>query len=159
MPIHNRAFQTAECEAAPEQLAVRGALLRVQVGLHEALKKHLHAEGYDVPEPIEGWALIDTGARSTCVDIDAVRALGIAPVGVVSTTTPGGESKMPLFPTCFRFPGLHMEISFHLAVGAGIRGVLVKSSSDHVLMLVGRDILAHSVLVYNGLSSSYTLAY
>jgi hypothetical protein len=159
MPIHSRAFRTAECEAAPEQLAFKGALLRVQVGLHKALKEHLQAAGHKTPEAIEGWALIDTGARSTCVDIAAIRELGIAPVSWVNTTTPAGKSKMALFPTCFRFPGLDREIGFHLAVGAGIRGVLGSSPSEHVLMLVGRDILAQSVLVYNGPSSSYTLAY
>lgn len=159
MPVHSRAFRTDSCLPAPQRLVLNGALLQVEIEIPEALAACFASEGREVPRALSGWALIDTGARSTCVDRKAVESLGVMPVDVVHTQTPGGELSMAVYPTRFRFPGLGMEIGFQLTVGADLKRVLGRTSPDHVLMLLGRDILAHSILVYDGPSSSYTLGY
>ena len=45
-----------------------GPVLQVEISLAAALVKHLTDQGQPVPQPVAGWALIDTGATAAAVD-------------------------------------------------------------------------------------------
>jgi hypothetical protein len=104
------------------------------------------------PAPFKYLLLIDTGASCTCVDPSVLSSLNLTPTGPVTMNTPSTGSTPH---TAFQYdvslfipgsaanqPPLSLP---NIAVAAA---ELLTAQGFHAL--IGRDILAHCVLVYNG---------
>ncbi len=65
-------------------LAVRGPLVQVTVSLADQIASELIKQGKAIPAPVQGLALIDTGAGSTCIDEEAAQKLQLPVVNVVN---------------------------------------------------------------------------
>jgi hypothetical protein len=74
MPVFNFYHWTQEQGLHLEK---SGPIIPVTIAVPKALQEHLSANGKDVPQPIRGMALIDTGAFATAVDIAVFEKLGI----------------------------------------------------------------------------------
>ena len=87
MPIHNNQYQ----EVGPKQelrpgltaLAAIGPLLQIEIHVPTNLAAQMQSKGETVPPPEIGFALIDTGAASSCVDQPVLEKLGLNPIGQV----------------------------------------------------------------------------
>ena len=156
MPIHNHFFRDQNNAPAPPALVSIGPLLQVQVMLPPALAALLGKENQPIPPPQAGWALIDTGATRTCVDKTILEALGVQPTGSVTTGTAAGPVEQSLYPAKLNFPAANFELDFGSVVGVDLSGQSI--AGQDVLVLVGRDVLAHCILSYNGPGSFFTLA-
>ncbi len=138
--------------ANPGLLLAAGPMVTVQIEVPQALSQQLAAAGQPVPPPITGFALIDTGATMTAVDASVVTALGVNPVGVVPVGTAGGPTSQPVYPIRLQIQGVGLGINFSRVTGAPLK-------SMNLVALLGRDVLARMILIYDGPSSEYTLSY
>ena len=123
--------------------------MRVWIGtpVEDALKK----SGASLPAPIPVTGMIDTGATGTVVQPEVARKLGLQPVGVVTISTPSSEN-VPCYQYIVRLIFPSNVIVEAIAVEAPLKG-------QHIQCLVGRDVLAHAVLVYTGYINQFSLSF
>jgi predicted aspartyl protease len=117
-----------------------------------AIAEKVTQAGGTVPPPVSGLALIDTGAYGTAIDTGVAQAIG-APVIDVVTMHSATHAAHPtnVYPVHFEMVGLPMALDCPRALGANLR-------SQGIIMLIGRDMLRHCILVYNGPTGQFTLA-
>ncbi len=105
------------------------------------------------PEPqiINGLALIDTGATSTCVDEHSAKQAGLAIVdrGSISSASHSNH-QVPIFAGEIELPSLG-TIRIHRAFG-------VQLAVQGLIALIGRDALRRAILIYSGLDGSFSLS-
>jgi predicted aspartyl protease len=104
------------------------------------------------PPPETGMMLIDTGASKTTVCENAIQKLGVSAVGVTQVLTPSGVAQQLLYPADILFVGFMPKLSFATVIGSP------HLQAQNILGLVGRDLLAHMQLVYNGPMGCVTLS-
>ncbi|MBI5489543.1 MAG: retropepsin-like domain-containing protein [Deltaproteobacteria bacterium] len=101
-------------------------------------------------DKFSGWALIDTGASMTCISPEVTKALGLQTIAVVDCHTPAGEVKRPVKAVEFEFPGSQIRVTTAQVIE-------VELAAPGIVMLVGRDLLAHAALTYDGPTGTWTL--
>lgn len=125
-------------------LRLRGPSLEVQLGIHQHLAKSLGARGKPIPAPVPCTALIDTGATVTTIDLSIAKKLQLASLGDVTATGIGGLSHGFLAACCMNVHGLRINIArAHVQDFSG--------ETDSITALIGRDVLQHFTLIYNGI--------
>lgn len=135
-----------------------GPITQVEVHVPTALADFLQQTTQPIPQPVIGWALIDTGATSTCVDSSVIQSLGVPPIGVAAVGTAGGPQQQPVFPAALRFTGMgNTHEEFASVLGCDLSGQPTPDGLP-LLCLVGRDVLKNGLLVYNGMTGGWTLA-
>lgn len=102
-------------------------------------------------------ALIDTGAFATAVDVAVFQRLGVLPIDKIKTSTPHGAGLSEVYPASITFPALQLtDLQMERVIGCKLQWPGEKDSD--VLMLLGRDLLKHLLMVYNGVHSDVTLS-
>lgn len=157
MPIHNRFYLDPSKSLNPSGLQAIGPVLSVEVSLPTSLAEILASQGEEMPSPVAGLALVDTGASRTCVHGQTLSVLGVNPIGVVSVGSASGQAQHDLFPARLRFPGEGLDVEFSSVVSVDLTGQAVDDRS--IVALVGRDVLSRCILVYNGPGGFFTLAF
>lgn len=126
--------------------------MQVSVSVGEQLAEPILQAGGTLPAPVSGLALIDTGATSTCVDQAAAERLGLPAIDVVNVASASQAStQQNVYPIRLEVVGLPIAINAPRAIGAPLE-------AQGILVLLGRDVLQHCVLVYNGTVGSFSLA-
>jgi hypothetical protein len=136
-----------------------GPVVTVLVGVSVPRAQAIQAAGGTPPAPVAARLLLDTGAGGTAVDEQIIKALGLQATGTVlchSPTTGAVPQVMneydvglvlPLQPA----PQSHV-LSFTISViGADFSGQGIQG-------LIGRDVLAQCLFVYNGVQGQALLA-
>lgn len=140
-----------------QQIAAGGPLIDVLVGVSSPRRDALIKAGYPVPQQVNMRALIDSGASCTCVDPSIIEQLGVTPSGSTQIHTPS-TSGAPV--TCNQYDiGLilvHPKITYTFHALAVIE---TKLASQGIHALLGRDVLAECLFIYDGASGNYTLAF
>jgi hypothetical protein len=137
-----------------------GPFLPVQIEAPSALISQLEAAGNPLPAPIPGFALIDTGATVTAVDETAIGRLGVEPIDVATVGTAGGAQPRSVYPGRLSFPGTPLgTIEFGRLLGVDLAGQHLPLPNGQILALLGRDILQHCILVYNGTAGMFSLSF
>jgi predicted aspartyl protease len=76
-------------------------------------------QGQQVPSPISGIALVDTGASDTCIDGQAAQNLGLPVVDVVTMASASEASaSRNVYPVTIEVYGLPFPIGVPRAIGA-----------------------------------------
>lgn len=163
MPIHNSFHHTGphggSVQAFPDGLRIIGPILAVQIEIPTALANQLQLGNQTIPNPVAGQALIDTGASVSAVDAAVVQQLGVQPVGIANVGTAGGPQQQTIYPAKFSFPGTNLpSIEFGELLGANLAGQQLPLPQGQLIALLGRDILQHFILVYNGPGGMYSIA-
>lgn len=154
MPVFSRHWQDPTTgQRDPGRLQLDGPCLHVEIGLPRALSAALQAAGQALPTPQVGVGLIDTGASATAVDEGLLLALGLAPTGATPIATPSGATQQALYACEIAFPGTPIPA---LDLSVVIGSVLAPQG---IVALIGRDLLRHFLLVYNGPEGEWTLAF
>lgn len=131
------------------------------VGVSHARRAALIAANQPVPNVQQIQGLVDTGASSTCVDPSVLQTLALSPTGQVSVNTPStgniphtaDQYDVSVFipsATTGRQPLVVQNIPV-------LSSELLQSQGFHAL--IGRDVLSHCLLAYNGTDGRFTLAY
>jgi len=160
--LNNFSFQQVPgqpLQPSPQALIQNGPIIQIQIEVPEALAASLQATTQPIPNPVDGIALIDTGATITSVHAPILIGLGINPVGVVTVGTAGGPQQQSAYPAKFRFPGTQLP-GFELArvIGCDLTGQTVMNQRP-IIALIGRDVLSRAVLVYNGSAGMFSLSF
>lgn len=137
-----------------------GAVVRVRIGLSRDRVRGLRRSNTPVPNPIDLMALLDTGAECTCIDPSVLSRIALPRKSVGLTNVPGTGGL-----------GFQHAYESQLTVlhpsGDARRDLVVDELSVTLLPLafagvdvvIGRDVLIHCVLSYDGTSNSFTLSY
>lgn len=138
----------------PPSMALQQTGPRVQVTLSplEDQIRLISDGGGVVPPPVSGYGLIDTGASVTCIDQEAATRAGLAIVdsGPMHSATHANEI-VPIYAGRLNIQGLAGNIDSKRAFGANL-------ASQELIILVGRDVLASCIFVYNGVDSSFSIS-
>lgn len=151
MPVHNQ-FLLFNGGLNSQLLAVRGPVLQVEIHLPTPLAQHYQTTGRTLPQPTVGLAMVDTGASKTCVDAEVIVAMAVPPLNEIQIHTPAGLTSQYLYPARLVFPGTPLpSIDFSSVVGSQL-------SAQGIVALIGRDVLQHFLLVYNGPAGMFSLS-
>ena len=114
--------------------------------------KNMVEKGQQPPKPFAGIALIDTGASVTCIDRTAAEASGLTVTdsGPVNSATHANEV-VPIYAGKIEIQGLP-PCNIPRAYGVNL-------GAQKICVLIGRDMLASCVLVYNGAEGFVSLSY
>lgn len=127
-----------------------GPLIEVTFGLVRAAAQLRRDAGEAVPSPIRATALIDTGASGTVAKAGLLAPLGLHPVGVISVNTPTGHDvPCPTYAVSLALPQGTIEVT---VIEAPLEG-------QNIEALIGRDVLKHGILIYQGPSNQFTLSF
>jgi hypothetical protein len=137
-----------------------GPVISVYVGVSEPRRLALLSERHEVPREMFVRALIDTGASCTCVDPEPLRKLEVPATGNVPVHTPSSGSELhnaDEFDVSLWVPAATAE---HPALLIPALPVLSSDLSiQGIQAIIGRDVLSHCLLVYNGSDETFTLAF
>lgn len=156
MPILNiqLAAQDPSGRQIPHLVALqqRGPVLQVSGSVEQNIAQQLLAQGIALPAPESGLALIDTGATSTCIDDAAATRLGLPAIDVVTIASASHAStQQNVHPIQIEVIGLPITISAPRAIAAPL-------AAQGLLVLIGRDVLQHCTLFYNGPGGSVSMS-
>ena len=108
-------------------------------------------------QTMSGYALIDTGAERSGVDETAMSALQIPSVGSEPFLTTHGVANLKVYNLSASLPDIHPElIELKRAPGGLVDHQPVLGRK--IIMLLGRDLLRHFVLTYDGPNATVTLS-
>jgi predicted aspartyl protease len=127
----------------PACLMQRGPCVQVSITLADQIASELIKRQEPVPAPVSGLALIDTGAISTCIDEETAKQMQLPVVNVVNMASASHAcTKANQYPIKLQIAGLPMFFnSTATAAPLKIQGLIA---------LIGRDLLQHCTLIYNG---------
>ena len=143
------------------QIENAGPLLNVQIGVSGPRMAALEQANRPIPPVFSARGLVDTGASCTAIDPSVVTDLELSPTGDMAAITPGTT------------PGTKPVDVSQYDVGVLIYGINnlnplvipvlpvieVELANQGFQALIGRDILARCVLIYNGSLGQYTLSF
>jgi hypothetical protein len=151
VPVHNQ-FLLVNGGLNAQALAARGPILQVEIHLPTPLAQHYQNVGTPLPQPTVGLAMVDTGASKTCVDGNVIASMAVPPLNQIQIHTPAGLTSQYLYPARLVFPGTPLpSIDFSSVVGSQL-------SAQGIVALIGRDVLQHFLLVYNGPAGMFSLS-
>lgn len=136
-----------------------GPTLDVGVWVSEHRRKLMGASGVAIPAPIPVRVLVDTGARSTCLDLGPLGALGLVPSGTaqIQTASTGGTPvEAPVYDVSIVL--LHKGQKF-IRLFPVVQAIGVSLAGQGIQGLVGRDILSECLFIYDGPSGTFTFAF
>lgn len=143
------------------QISPQGPLLNAVIHVSKERNSALTAAGQPIPNPVTIRALVDTGASTTCIDPSILKALSLTPTGNVKMVTPStGKTPVDIdqYDVGIVIPAaIANQIPFALQTIPVACTELVSSQGFHAL--IGRDILSHCLLNYNGSMGMFTLAF
>jgi hypothetical protein len=138
-------------------LDVGEARLEVLVGVSARREADLRRAQQPVPPPITAIAEIDTGASITGIDLAMVGRLGLQTMGTQSLHTPLTGAVAQSFPQFdIGLTLLYPAMNYHLH---NLPVVGTKLAGQGIQVLLGRDVLAQCLFIYNGPANSFTLAF
>ena len=135
-----------------------------------ALAAALTAAGQPGPAPVQGAMLVDTGATQTSMSRKAATQLGLTPLRMQRGYGSGGEHEIPIYFASFEInlpgkSGVVVTMGWEQEAG-GIadlekhaQGVAVGVNPVEVIGLLGRDILRHVNMSYNGMTGRVELTF
>lgn len=132
-------------------LQATGPLVEMHVGLANEAVEALKKNGTAIPNPVSATALIDTGATASVIHPDIVKQLGLKPVGVANVCTASADNVK-----CLQYAVLLM---FANGVGGPVIALEAPLKGQQIQCLIGRDVLSHAVMIYNGYMKQFTLSF
>jgi len=125
--------------------------VQVTIGIEQNMAAQLIQQGQTVPSPVPGFALLDTGASTTCIDDDVAQQLGLPVTNQMPMVSASHTSMRNVYPCSIDIVGLPVPISALSAMGAAL-------APQGIIALIGRDLLRHCTLFYNGVTGEFTLS-
>ena len=132
-------------------LQADGPVVEIRVAVGSAVEAALRATGTPIPGPLPSLAMIDTGATTSVIRQGLAAQLGLHAVGVTYVTTPSSTNvPCPEYMVRLVFPN---NVLFETTV------IEAPLQSQSIQCLIGRDVLAHAVLVYIGYGNLFSLSF
>lgn len=141
-------------------LQPEGALVEILLGWSAAGAQKQRAALRPVPPPLQGRALLDTGAEITCVDGVLIQQLGLPFGGTVAANLPahGGVTFAALHHASLTVLHPSGNSPDNLVV-LNLTVLDIAVSSLGYQALIGRDVLARCGFLYDGPKGTFRLEY
>lgn len=97
------------------------------------------------------FCLIDTGATNSCIDLDIAKQLNLIARDKRMVGNANGEAEQFMYDVGFKLPLPTIQILPLQVFGADL-------SKQPYKALIGRDLLKSCILVYNGITNSWSLS-
>lgn len=142
-----------------------GPVVLAFIGVSKHAEQALKSAGLVVPNAIPAQFLVDTGASGTLIDPSIISPLGISPKGYTAMHTPstGGTPIMaPIYDVSLIFASTTPQDGVGPLQIPYVRTISAISSSmtgQGIAGLIGRDVLDHCILIYNGMTGSFSLSW
>jgi hypothetical protein len=136
-----------------------GAIVEIRIGVIEACRKKIEALGLPPPKVATIRAQIDTGASGSAISRTVLDDLAIKPINRVKVVVPSEDDQpreFEAFPVSILLS--HPDLELYLPVYDNIIGCYF-STREPFQALLGRDVLRHCLLIYNGETESFTFAF
>lgn len=121
----------------------------------------MSSAGQTVPQAQNIFALVDTGASCTCVDPAVLQVLQLTPTGTATMNTPSTGAQPHVanqYDVSVVIPGpTPAHPAYYIPTLGVVEAQLFAAQGFHAL--IGRDVLQHCLLSYNGMIHLFTLAY
>lgn len=154
-----------------QQLVHIGPVIKAEWRVHPDTELQLKTTGAQVPSPVKGYMLIDTGAGDVAIDGDVAKELGLSPAGEQKVHGIGGESSHEVFSALLL---LYVGNVHGANVAIGMPRDFVcfpKLRENHdaynlktpegeplrIIGVLGRTFLQFTSLTYNGLQGSWDM--
>lgn len=160
MPVLNHiTFQQTPAGPAigGQVLLQQGPITPVELSLPQELVNLLRTKGEPIPSPANGVALIDTGTARSCIDVSVAEQLKLQPISATQVVNANGVSLQGTYAAKIRFPAIGWDIDFSSVLSVNLSGQTVQDAP--VLVVIGRDLLANCIFIYNGLIGAFVLAH
>ncbi len=132
-------------------LQLTGPIVEVNVSPPRTLIEILKKKKQNIPQPQKVLAMIDTGATSSVLRPDIIEKIGLNPIGSVKINTPSSTGlDCYQYQATVHFPN-NVAVETSDLIGASLQG-------QHIQCLIGRDVLRHSVFIYNGYAQEITFS-
>jgi hypothetical protein len=128
-----------------------GPIVELRIAVGTAVETALRRAGTALPAPVPAVAMIDTGATGTVIRQGLASQLGLNPVGVTHINTPS-STNVPCYEYVVRLLFPNNVLVEATVLEAPLQG-------QHIQCLIGRDVLAHGVLVYIGYGNLFSLSF
>lgn len=135
-----------------------GPIIDLYVGVSAPRLVAIQQAGQTAPTPILAKGLVDTGASHTAVDVSIIDGFGLSAKRLASVITPTTGAK-PV--KCHTY-----DVAIYVPIGstapwAKVAHEVTRAELKHqgFEVLIGRDILAESVLIYDGKHNVFTLSF
>lgn len=154
-----------------DPLHAHGPLLVGSWGIPKSLADAMAKAGHKVPPRVRGVLLLDTGATSTCISTKAAQQLGLTVTRMQKAFGAGGQHDAPVF-----FANLEISITdqkTNLGTVFGweqevqgvpnlhecVQNLTFAGHPMEVIGLLGRDILRHAKIRYDGPAGSLSFEF
>ncbi|MBP9706780.1 MAG: retropepsin-like domain-containing protein [Oligoflexales bacterium] len=113
---------------------------------------------FEIPDKVEElktetvWALIDTGASHSMIDSQLASKLGLVPIDKSIVAGVSGAHEHTVYLT--RIVSISLEIEQY---GSFMAANLKEGGVEHEVLL-GRDFLSNTIMIYDGLRAQVTIA-
>ncbi len=134
-----------------------GALLPIFIGVSASRATALKAAGQPVPNSILASGLVDTGASGICIDPSIALQLSLQAIDIGYMLTPStGDvpQPTPIYDISLSVQHTNSSLDFD-----SVPAMESKLSNQGFTVLIGRNILSKCILIYDGVSGIYTLAF
>ncbi len=139
------------------QISPGGPIVDILVGVSHPRQQALQRASQPVPTAVQIRALVDTGASGTCVDPTVLTRLGLAPTGYMPIRTPStGIQPHMASQYDVSLILLHPMLTYTISAVPVIGSML---AIQGIQGLIGRDVLANCLFIYDGRSGLFTWAF
>lgn len=139
-------------------LGAEGAIVELLVGVNVPRLKNLQRNNMPVPSRQRIPVQIDTGAETTAIDASVLALLGVGPTEILPMLTPsptGGTQTFRRFPVSLALA----RGDFEMLLSSVEVTECVFEPNESIRGLLGRDVLQHCFLFYDGPKGSFSFAY
>ncbi len=105
--------------------------------------------------PLDVFALVDTSLANTRIQEGVATSLGLEPIDAIKATA---TTKYIHETYLYRIRLIFPQVNVAFEVQAVEVPFMVKPS-DRIKCLIGRDVLKHAILIYNGQSNMFSLGF
>jgi len=128
-----------------------GPIVEIGLGAGAPATTAMQASGAPVPAPLSVLAMIDTGASGSVIQQGLAARLGLKPIGVAYIATPSSTNVR-----CYEYA---VRLIFPNNVNVEATVIEAPLQGQNIQCLIGRDVLAHGVLVYIGYGNLFSLSF
>jgi predicted aspartyl protease len=132
-------------------LQAMGPVVELRLAVGSAVETTLKTADQVIPQPQPVVGMVDTGASGSVIQNGIAAKLGLNPVGVTTINTPSSTNV-----TCYRYV-VRMAFANNVVVETTV--IEAPLQGQHIQCLIGRNVLAHGVLVYIGYSNLFSLSF
>ena len=146
-PVHQN--EKSDARATPQQELSMGGVFALAT---------IYAEGVDISKTkgLNGKLLIDTGADASLISKSAISKLGLAKYDEHSVSDANSDSKEAVYKIQMEIFGTGRALTLDRIRRSD---AIDKYYPQDVLGVIGRDVLAHCKLVYDGVNGTATFEY